>query len=310
MKYIVYVFMALVMVGCKENKSETKDDETKVRKDFLYAIHMSAFDYELYVNDIIVSNNINGNGESAVNSLLPYMFKPGVQKMRIKIKASTSKYGIKKINYNHIADKKIEIGKYDAAVPNEIERIEMIYKLEFDPFEGEVSEIEKEWTFEINDVMKVDNLDNSTDLRLMKEEVLQEEVLSKFEELRYNLDQGKSKKVLESIEKTLNMMMYLEELSSPEQRDFKSNFKKYFDSSKGSLPKLSNYNMKIMGDGRAVVLEYAAGELEGLGILSSVRLNGKKVNSNYIILHKPKSTGVFEVFRYDCRFWSNPNRAN
>lgn len=65
---------------------------------------------------------------------------------------------------------------------------------------------------------------------------------------------------------------------------------------------ITNFNIKIMGNGRAVALEYKTGKMQGLDILSSEDIPNHTMNINYIILHKPIGSDKFEIFRYNCSF--------
>ncbi|WP_141103709.1 hypothetical protein [Cellulophaga lytica] len=57
-----------------------------------------------------------------------------------------------------------------------------------------------------------------------------------------------------------------------------------------------------MGNGKAVALEYATGKMQSLGILSSEDIEENTQNINYFILHKPKDSEKFEVFRYNSSY--------
>ncbi|WP_326983148.1 hypothetical protein VUJ46_00955 [Chryseobacterium sp. MYb264] len=305
MKTIIYIglLIFLILTGCynKKNDEIKKNKNMKSTSKEYYLNHkFGNLNYEIYVNDILVGNSNKGNGVPGPYEINPYIFSSGSQKIRIQLSAPAE------LEKKHLSDKDIENLKgktFISLLENEnFDNISIIKEINFSILNDTRSYVEQEWNFDAQAVDGINNLDNSQDLTKIDKEKFQKEVLAKYEQLRTLLNSGNGKAFINEMEKPIKVIFKTEYMPENEQAEYKNNLEKHFDSHKGTMNPITNFNIKIMGNGRAVALEYKTGKMQGLGILSSEDIPNHTMNINYIILHKPIGSDKFEIFRYNCSF--------
>lgn len=300
---IIVLFMTFIYICChneKKNEKKIIENMNQSQKEYYLNQKFGNFNYEIYINDILISSSISGNGTPGPYEINPYIFSSGNQKLRIKISAPTE------LGKEYLAPKDITDfqGKtFISLLENEnFDNVKIIKEINFPPINSKVPFIEQEWIFEAEAIDGIDNLNKSQDLTKIDKEKLQQEVVVKYEQLKNLLNQGDGKTIVNEIEKPMLNILNSEYVPEQERLEYKTNLEKYFDSHKGTLPSIGNFTLRIMGNGRAVALEYVSGKYKGLGILSSEDTANNTLNKNYFILHKPIGSNNFEIFTYNCSY--------
>ncbi|MGG6231137.1 hypothetical protein [Tenacibaculum sp. SDUM215027] len=256
--------------------------------------------YQIYVNDILVSSSVAGNGIPAPYEINQYLFLKGAQKLRINVQApiKLKKYNISQKDILDFKGKTLITLLENEAFSN----IKNILEATFYDIKQSTPVIEQEWEFEAELPIYCDNLENSEDLSKWDEKELEKVVVNRFTELRDLLNDGNGNQVYTEVKKATESIFIAEYMDNSEQQEFSTNITDFFTSHKGTMLPIENYHLRLMGNGKAVALEYATGKLQGLGILSSEDIEENTRNINYFILHKPKSSNKFEVFRYNSSY--------
>ncbi|MFK7033051.1 hypothetical protein [Flavobacterium oreochromis] len=301
MHIVFFIFLALT---CCHNK---KNDETKkskkmnqLKKEYFLNHKFGNLTYQIYINDLLIANSYNGNGIPGPYEINPYLFSSGIQKLRIKISAP-SELGKEYLSPKDIEN--LEKKTFISLLENEnFDDIRIIKEINFQSIKEKQSFIEQEWTFEVDITNEVNNLDKSQNLTTIDKEKLRKDVVNKYEELKQLLNEGNGTAFINELNRPLSVVFKSEYMSEEEQLEYKKNLEKYFNSHKGIMNSISNFTIRIMGNGKAIALEYATGKYKGLGILSSKDIQHKTLNKNYIILHKPIDADKFEIFRYNCSY--------
>lgn len=252
------------------------------------------YNIEVFINDLIVLKNIEGNFMGAEN-LNKYILKNKKQKIKVKIKHPNWQKG-KMISFEDMENIKIGI------IESTIQKDTLIRKFDLVQFKDQIPVIEQEWEFKAELPIYCDNLENSEDLSKWDEKELEKVVVNRFTELRDLLNDGNGNKMYTEVKKATESIFIAEYMDNSEQQEFSTNITDFFASHKGTMLPIENYHIRLMGNGKAVALEYATGKLQGLGILSSEDIEENTRNINYFILHKPKGSEKFEVFRYNSSY--------
>ncbi|MFZ4929516.1 hypothetical protein [Chryseobacterium sp. Mn2064] len=294
--FITMLLFTLAFINCNKNNrilDQAKDDKGKT---FYLNHEMSNIDYEIFLNDILVGQSFNNNGLPSPINLNAYIFENGLQKVKIKLTSAPGK----KITQEVISriNKNLAI---HLLTGHDYNGIKEVVKLDFPAILSPVQQYEHEWSFQADAIKGIDHLKDSQNLVQINKELLQKEVLQKFEELRKLLNEGNGQAFMKEIETAKENFFLAENMSTDKQNEYNADMKEYFDSHKGTLPALGNSTMRIMGNGRAVALENNSNH-KGLGILSSEDVENNTFNMNYIILHKPIGSDQFNIFRYNCNY--------
>ena len=295
-QFIITLILIMTTLSCNSNNKNS--NRANNIKTYFLNYDIRNVNYEIFLNDILVGQSINNNGLPAPINLNSYIFKNGQQHVRIKLIAPFKEKLTKEI-VNEV-NKSLSIHLLN---DNDDSKIREVVKLNFPAIEMPIQHYEYKWTFEAAVIEGMDDLDQSKDLTKMGKDELQKEVVNKYEELRKLLNNGNGKEFIKEIEKAKTSLYFSENIQKNKQAEYTANLEEYFDSHKGTMPPITNFILKIMGNGRAIALENNSNH-KGLGILSSEDIQNKTLNLNYIILHKPIGSDKFEVFRYNCTFTS------
>ncbi len=306
-RFIVALTSCSLLFVCWSNEQKNTVDnkrteqniiKTEVMKSYLLNHEIRNVDYEIYVNDFLVGQSHNNNGIPGPYKLNQYIFSTGRQEVKIKISANKNYH--KEITSEILADISKNTGIY-LLQNKDYGNIQEIKKLDFPKLEKPVQSYEFKWNFEAEATPGITNLNNSQDISKMDSNKLQEEVFAKYEELRNLLHSGNGNQFMKEISKAKNDLFIADGLSEEGQKKYNENLKNYFASHKDLLPDFKEFKIKILGHGRAVAFENIS-ENKGTGILSAEDRKQNLFNSNYIVLHKPKGSDTFEVFRYSSSF--------
>ncbi|MGG6231149.1 hypothetical protein ACQYZ7_10085 [Tenacibaculum sp. SDUM215027] len=259
---LLVIFLGLFIYGCEGqiNKKELLKNYKITNKQY-YLTYQYFTPFEITVNDLIVLKNIEGNFMGAEN-LNSYLLKNERQKIRINIRGSDWQKG-NKISFKDLNSIKLGI------IESTSQKDTLIKKFDIESFENEIPIIEQEWEFEAELPAYCDNLENSEDLGKWDEKTLEEAVVNRFTELRNLLNNGNGNQVYTEVKKATEAIFTAEYMDNSEQQEFSTNITDFFTSHKGTMLPIENYHLRLMGNGKAVALEYATGKLQGLGILSS-----------------------------------------
>lgn len=280
------------------NNIEQTTPKTGSMKSYFLNHEIRNVDYEIYINDFLVGQSHDNNGIPGPYKINQYLFSNG--KQEVKIKLSANKQYQKEITSDLLTEISRNTGVY-LLQNKDYGNIQEIKKLEFPKLEKGVPTYEFKWTFDADATNGITNLNNSEDLAKMDKSELQKEVSEKYEELRNMLHSGNADQFMKEISKAKNDLFIADGLPAAEQQKYNENLKKYFASHKDLLPDFSSFTIKVLGNGRAVALENID-QHKGMGVLTAEDKQQGMLNSNYIILHKPKGSKSFEVFRYSSSF--------
>ncbi|HEX8576778.1 MAG TPA: hypothetical protein VF677_10845 [Flavobacterium sp.] len=295
-QFFITLLFILAVISC--NKNSKNLDQVKDNKMETYFLNhdIRNIDYEIFLNDILISQSINNNGLPAPINLNSYIFKNGQQKVRIKLSTNSEENLTQEI-INGV-NKSLSV---HLLTNDNYGNMKEILKLNFPLINSPIKYYEHEWLFEANAIEGIGNLSQSIDLVRIEKDELQKEVVSKYQELRKLLNEGNGKAFMKEIEKAKASFFLAENILKDKQGEYNSNMEEYFDSHKGTIPTIGNFTLRVMGNSRAVSLENNSNH-KGLGILSSEDIQNNTLNVNYIILHKPVGADKFEVFRYNCTY--------
>jgi len=295
----------LLFVCCSNEKKESNQPANEQNitkkipsmKSYLLNHEIRNVDYEIYLNDFLVGQSHENNGIPGPYKLNQYIFSNGKQEVRIKISANKNQKEITSEILNEISR---NTGIY-LLQNKDYNNIQEVKKLEFPKLEKPVPSYEFKWEFDAEATPGINNLNNSQDISKMDKSKLYDEVFAKYDELRNLLHSGNGDQFMKEISKAKNDLFIADGLSEEGQKKYNENLKNYFSSHKDLLPDFKEFTIKILGHGRAVALENIS-QNKGMGVLSAEDKKEGMLNSNYIILHKPKGSDSFEVFRYSSSF--------
>lgn len=297
-KYTFFFALILLNIFCSKNKTPNLLIKNSKMERFHIVVKYS-LPFEILVNDIVIAKDLK-NGYQGAENISLYFDNNNVQKIKVRFFPDTEN-NMKIIPASSISKQNTSI--FTTKNGNETR----VMDLATPPITQDLPFYEYEWKFDAQAIKGLNNLNNSEDLSKMKKEDLEKKVLSKFSDLEKILNDGNGKQFMKEIQTAKENLFLSEDMSTDKQKEYSNNLEEYFDSHKGTLSPINNFNLKIMGNGKAVALEYASGKNQGLGILSSEDIPNKTMNVNYIILHKPVGSDKFEVFRYNCSFNSLDN---
>ncbi|MEN4759689.1 hypothetical protein ABEG63_05050 [Chryseobacterium sp. C39-AII1] len=297
---LFFVYCSNEQKNTAENnkKTEQTTPKTGVMKSYFLNHEIRNVDYEIYINDLLVGQSHDNNGVPGPYKINQYLFSNGKQEVTIKLTAN--KQYQKEITADLLNEISRNTGIY-LLQNKDYGNIQEVKKLEFPKLEKGVPTYEFKWNFDADATHGITNLNNSEDLAKIDKDELLKQVSNKYDQLRNMLHTGNTDQFMKEISKAKNDLFIADGLPESEQQKYNENLKNYFASHKDLLPDFSSFTMKVLGHGRAVVLENIDHN-KGMGVLTAEDKQQGLLNSNYIILHKPKGSTSFEVFRYSSSF--------
>lgn len=249
--------------------------------------------FEVLVNDLVLVKG-GADGLAAAENLDAFLTTDGRQKIKIRVFAPNIEKG-------GIISPKLLKSLKAAVYQRDLSKEKLLLSLDFSDQQTARPFFEQEWTFDHHSKLNYGSLKNAVNLNKMDRQELQKMVLSRFNELRTILNAGDGATFMKTIDKAKHDLFAAERMSIAEQKAYDENLTRYFDAHKGIMPDIKNYQLRIMGNGKAVTLENTTA-LKGLGVLTA---EDKKDNSryqNYFILQLPQHGKQFEVFKYSCSY--------
>ncbi|HHD7445157.1 TPA: hypothetical protein ACOVFI_004292 [Citrobacter braakii] len=179
--------------------------------------------------------------------------------------------------------------------------IHEVKKLEFPKLDKTVPFYEVKWQFDGESTPGMTTLNHSQDISKMDKNKLHNDVFAKYSQLRNLLYSGDIDQFMQEISKAKNDLFIADGVSEEEQKRYNKNLKNYLSSHRNLLPDIDGFRVKILGHGRAVTLERIS-QGKGAGGLSAKDKKEGLLYVTDIVLHKPKGSDSFEVFRFGSAF--------
>ncbi|MFK7001779.1 hypothetical protein V3Q90_08640 [Flavobacterium oreochromis] len=292
-------------------KSEEMEMINKISKEkqITYTVHVNAMTpYELYLDDILIDRFYYDNVSNTIE-LNPYLLENGKHKLKIKYLPTVSdiftKEGLldpRDIYINENTRWRIYFVKL-----NKDPNVPLGYTNEIDYGSSELKIIapptklpfwEQEWDLDIKDLpYKLKGWSESEDLYKMDKDLLEKEVLKKYNELKDLLNLGKIDDYL-NLGKNKNYELDICTYTTEEQSkiDYQNNKLKMSKLCVGNMQPINDYVLKLYANGRLVTLERPRGEYKNWSALMSKTPEGR-VTGWGVKLHKPKGSDHFEIIR-------------
>lgn len=249
--------------------------------------------FEVLVNDLVLLKG-GSDGVAAAENLDAFLTAEGRQKIKIRVFAPNMETG-GTISPKLLKSLKAAIYQRDSAAEK------LLLSLVFSDQENARPFFEQDWTFEHHSKLDYGSLKNAVNLNDIDKQKLQKMVLSRFNELSAILNAGDGAAFMKIIDKAKHDLFAAEGLSMAEQQAYNENLSAYFEAHKGLMPEIKNYQLRIMGNGKAVTLENTTGR-KGLGVLTAEDKKGNSLYQNYFILQLPPHGKQFEVFKYHLSY--------
>ncbi|SHE77807.1 hypothetical protein [Pedobacter caeni] len=267
--------------------------QKKVTKGKYFLAVNFSIPFEVLVNDLVLVKG-GVDGLAAAENLDAFLTTDGRQKIKIRVFAPNMEKG-------GVISPKLLKSLKGAVYQRDSSKEKLLLSLDFSGQQTARPSFEQEWTFDHHSELNYGSLKNAVNLNRMDKQELQKMVLSRFNELRAILNAGDGTTFMKIIDKAKHDLFAAERMSVAEQKAYNENLMGYFDAHKGIMPEIKNYQLRIMGNGKAVTLENATAP-KGLGVLTA---EDKKDNSryqNYFILQLPQHGKQFEVFKYSLSY--------
>lgn len=158
--------------------------------------------------------------------------------------------------------------------------------------------VKDKWEVDVKRIYDLKGWKESEDLSKWNQKELETQVVKKYKYLLALINKGDLDGLFKEMDFAIQEYFIANNLDKEEQDDFYKYRGRAFSNLAGLQPELEPYNMRIMGQGRVVVLEKKEGRYKGQGILGS----GDKANNQsyllYVMLHKPKDSKEFQIVRF------------
>lgn len=253
----------------------------------------------IYINDLLDNDYSLANPKPALNHynlsrLDEYILGNGTYKMKfILYPAKNSEDGL--IHQKDLDELMIEILRFTTNEKGFEENVTTFQKFQIE-IEEPVAYLEKELEFTIADLpYKIKGWSESQDLRTVKPEKLEKEVLAYYNYLWNLLDEGKNDVFINEECKKMYLEAALVTYSDKKEyyKMLQDNINDDQPKSKGNMLPVENYRLAVEGDGRLVKLYRIDKENFNWGVL--INKDEKYKASIGVRLHKPKGSTNFKV---------------
>lgn len=294
-KIISYLLLTFFITSCSQKVTE-KEKRTMNLNNNYTLIYNFPFNGEILINDVVLDKHLYGNltGTEFINS---YILKNGIQKIKIKLYSSQLDKG-KLISEDELKKSSEEFALYNTILDNgEISNLQLLQKLHFPNINKPLPIIECEWSFNAELPFELKGWKDAENLSNWDRDKLEKAVVLKYKGLQELLNSEKSNLFLKELELANNEYFISNYYTEQQKKEYLSNLNEDFSLLKGKVPIVKDYNMRIMGDGKVVVLE-SLGKYKGLGILTTEDVVNKKLYPVYIMLYKPLDSTEFKIIRF------------
>ncbi|MGG6231143.1 hypothetical protein [Tenacibaculum sp. SDUM215027] len=249
--------------------------------------------YEILVNDVLIDKDFR-NGRPGPSSININLLKSGKQELKLRL------FHIYKEKGGVIRPTDIDFLNKDLSIINIIEsenniKSTLIKKINLPKIEKDMPFIEYKCEFDVDIPYTLVGWGNSQNLSEWDEKKLEETVISKFRELRNILNKGEGAQFVKQLDFLNNEYFISNQLTEKEQQEYLANLINQFTAHKNIMPKIDNYKIKMLGNGRAVTLETV--NPHGQGVLTAKNEEEKEIYLHHTILHIPKGSNEFQILR-------------
>jgi hypothetical protein len=286
----------LSITNCSQKVTEKEKNKTMTSNNNYTLIYNFPFNGEILINDVVLDKHLYDNltGTEFINM---YILKNGTQKIKIKLYSPQLEKG-KLINEYELKKSNEEFALYNTILDNgEISNLQLLQKLNFPNINNPLPVIEHEWSFNAELPFELKGWKNAENLNNWDKDKLEKAVVLKYKQLQELLNIGNTNLFLKELEFANNEYFISNYYNEQKKKAYLSNLIEDFSLLTGKVPILKDYNMRIMGDGKVVVLE-SLGKYKGLGILTTEDTINKKLYPIYIMLYKPLDSTEFKIVRF------------
>ncbi|MGG6231144.1 hypothetical protein [Tenacibaculum sp. SDUM215027] len=252
---------------------------------------------EILVNDIVIDQSLYGNlgGMEFINQ---FILQSGKQSVKLRmIHPFAEKGGEYPFEVLEEYGKDFNIFQTVYNKSGDIVDMKIIKNLSLSKIKMATPIVEREWSFEAELPFELEGWKNSEDLSKWDKNELEKKVVNKYKYLRELLNQGNGSEFIRELSLANQEYFDANYISLSEQEKYIENLIDLFNGLKGKASEISDYKMRILGEGKVVVLEKLSGKFSQKGILSVEDKENKKFYSIYVMLHKKKTSDDFEIIR-------------
>ncbi|WP_405266368.1 hypothetical protein [Cellulophaga sp. Ld12] len=257
----------------------------------IYYLNLELFmSYEIYVNDLKITNNIQSGPVSGLEYLNDYILNSGVQKIKLIDRDLKTNSNIPDDLFSQM---KLEIFTSDE---NE-ENIEQLNGFDFPstsiprPYYFEYT-----WEFDAEVPYEIEGWKNGKDLTQLDSKELEKMLLDKFKYFKKILNDGEITKFMNENSKNYSEFITANYYQN-KWDEYEENISETIGNQKGCLLPLENYKMIISGDGKLVTLERTDIKYLGESALLAVNNTKNKLYTNYMHFYMPEDSEELEPIR-------------
>ncbi|MDM1390434.1 hypothetical protein HX052_10735 [Myroides marinus] len=294
--------------GCKGQKADKEKNNPQV---YNYTLRYG-FDLqgEIRVNDVVVEKSpFSIYYEDIVVD--EFILDDGITTIEVELSSDTEP--ISKITQRDLYSQEKDFSFFMAG--SKQDKYKVIKNFHFKQIPEPSYLVKDKWEVEVKRIYNLRGWKYSEDLSKWNQKELEKQVVKKYKYLLGLINMGDVDGLFKEMDFAIKEYFIANNLDKQEQDDFYKYRGRAFSNLAGLQPELESYNMRIMGQGRVVVLEKKEGRYKGQGILGS----GDKANNQsyllYVMLHKPKDSKEFQIVRFlysNQVYWSRiaDNEAN
>ncbi len=298
-KHLILSIAMLVLVNCKGQESKKTNDHKKYamnipkKQYFLnYELFMS---YELYINDVKLTNNFQSGPVSGMEYLNDYILNSGKQTITLIDRDLEPDS-----NMPNDIFKKISLAIYSADENDENTKLEK--KFDFPDIPTPRPYYYKNtWEFDAEVPYTVDGWKDGQDLSKIDQKELKKMVVAKFQHLRTILNQGKVDQFMEENAKGYKEFV-ITNYYQKKWHEFDENIRETIGNQKGIMLPLEHYKMKIVANGQLVTLERINLPYKGQSALLAINEKENTIYTDYIHLYMPKGKTSLEPIRLNIEY--------
>lgn len=287
-----FLILAIACFGsCKDKEVDKEKNKPEV---FNYKLRYG-FDLqgEIRVNDVVVEKGpFSIYYEDII--LDEFILDDGITTIEVELSSDTKPKS--KINQENLYDQEEDFSFFKAG--SKQDKYKVIKNFHFKQIPEPSYIVKDKWEVEVKRIYDLKGWKESEDLSKWNQKELEIQVVKKYKQLLELINSGDVDGLFKQMDFAIKEHFIANNLDKQEQDDFYKYRGRAFSNLAGLQPELEPYHMRIMGQGRVVVLEKKEGRYKGQGILTA----GDKANNKsyllYVMLHKPKDSKEFQIVRF------------
>ena len=255
----------------------------------IYTLAISvANPHEVYLNDMPLIKDYNRGSSNFEIPLNDFILKSGIQNLKIVLLPEEGKERVDKSGIDYVD---VKIYRYSNGLSEmTAEKRTLIKVINLKEF-IEIPIVVKEVEFNAIVPYELKGWSESVDLSKENQEVLKNEVINKYEELRTILNNGNYDDFIKENKKRdieVDNCFYSDLEAQNEDEEF---LKDRISKSKNNMLEIKGYKMIFYGNKKLITLENRRGKRSLCGD------NGKTIFTYFILLHRPSPNAPLEVIR-------------